>query len=201
MSESAHRPRPVAVDGVTGAGPRADGGDELRAWLRAAFRAHATGVYATAHRILADATDAEDVTQTVFETLARRVDTLRDDERLGAFLKSCAVRECLMLLRRRRWWLRGRGRRALAPVPIEDGPTDAFLVAAVRELLAPLSPEERTAVVLKVVEEHTHEEVAALMGISVATARRRLASARTRMLEQACDDVQRRLVDEMEVPS
>jgi RNA polymerase sigma-70 factor (ECF subfamily) len=204
MNESASRPRPVVVDGgaATGADRRApDEALDLRERLRVAFRAHSGGVYATAHRILGDASDAEDVTQTVFETLARRVDTLRDEARLGAFLKTCAVRECLMLLRRRRWWRGRRGQRALTPVALESGPSEPFLVAAVRELLAPLSAEERIAVVLKLVEEHSHEEVAALMGISVATARRRLASARGRMLERARDDVQRRLLDEIEVPS
>jgi RNA polymerase sigma-70 factor, ECF subfamily len=201
MSESAPRPRPVVDGGATTSSRRPQRERlEPRERLRAAYRAHADGVYATAHRILGDASDAEDVTQSVFETLARRVGTLRDEQRLGAFLKTCAVRECLMLLRRRRWWRGRRGQRALTPAAIESGPPEVFLVASVRELLAPLSAEERIAVVLKLVEEHSHEEVAALMGISVATARRRLASARGRMLAHARDDVQRRLLDEIEGP-
>lgn len=206
MTESAPRPR-LVDGGATNAGGRPQGEapqDEtplLRERLRAAYRAHGGDVYATAHRILGDAADAEDVTQTVFETLARRVGTLRDEDRLGAYLKACAVRECLMLLRRRRWWRGRRGQRALTPAVSESGASEAFLVAAVRELLAPLSAEERIAVVLKLVEERSHEEVAALMGISVATARRRLASARDRMLEHARDDTQRRLLGEIEVPS
>jgi RNA polymerase sigma-70 factor (ECF subfamily) len=186
MTESARRPRPVAVRDS----PR--GRDSPCAELRTAFRAHHASVYTTAHRILGDASDAEDITQIVFETLARRGETLRDPERLGGFLKSCAVRQCLMLLRRRRWWLGRRGTRARTAAAPESGTAEIFVVAAVRELLARLSPEERTAVVLKLVEEHSHEEVAALMGISVATARRRL-------LEHARDDVQRDLVAEMEV--
>jgi RNA polymerase sigma-70 factor, ECF subfamily len=169
--------------------------------LSAAFRAHHAMVYATAHRILADPHEAEDVTQMVFEKLARRLQTIRDRERLGSFLKSCAVRECLGLLRRRRWWSGRRAAKALASIPEATDASAAYVITAVRQLLEPLSAQERTAVVLKLVEGHAHDEVAALMGISVATARRRLDSARRRMLDHARDETQRRLVDDMEASS
>jgi RNA polymerase sigma-70 factor, ECF subfamily len=169
--------------------------------LRAAFCAHHESVYATAHRILADAHDAEDVTQVVFERLARRLETVRDHARLGAFLKSCAVRECLILLRRRRWWSGRRGAAALARVVETTDVPEAFVVTAVRELLQLLSAEERAVVVLKLVEGHSHEEVAALMGVSVATARRRLDAARRKLVRGATGETQRRLVAEMEASS
>jgi RNA polymerase sigma-70 factor, ECF subfamily len=191
MTDSAPRPRLAVLAG--GESPATEHP------LRAAFHAHHRAVYATAHRILADPAEAEDVTQTVFETLARalsRDDALRDPARLGAYLKSCAVRECLMLLRRQRWWHGPRGARARATDAIAVD--DAFLVAAVRELLDALSPEERAAVVLKLVEQHSHEEVAEIMGTSVATARRRLASARRSMIARAGDELQHRLVAELE---
>jgi RNA polymerase sigma-70 factor, ECF subfamily len=188
--------RLVAVEAST---PGA-GDEPVRERLREAFRAFHGKVYATAHRILADPHEAEDVAQTVFERLAHRLHTIRDQERLGSFLEVCAVRECLVLLRRRRWWTGRRAARVLAPVrATPEEPAAAYLVTAVRELLLPLSGEERVAVVLKLVEEHSHEEVARIMGISVATARRRLASARRRMLEHANDDTKRRLVAELEV--
>lgn len=166
--------------------------------LQAAFRAHHADVYATAHRILGDPHEAEDVTQIVFEKLARRLQTIRDRTRLGSFLKSCAVRECLILLRRRRWWSGRGGAKALAVFSEIHDPPEAYLVTAVRELLRLLSPQERTAVVLKLVEGHSHDQVATLMGVSVATARRRLDAARRKMLQGAEDETQRRLVEDME---
>lgn len=196
MTDSAPRPRRLSlIDG--GEAASASAGEDGP--LHGAFRSHHAAVYATAHRILADPADAEDVTQSVFETLARalaRPGTLRDPARLGAFLKSCAVRECLMTLRRRRWWQGPRGARARATEAATG--EDAYLVAMVRELLAPLSPEERAAAVLKWVEQHSHDEVAAIMGTSVATIRRRLAAARRSMLSRATGEVQQRLVAGLE---
>lgn len=176
-----------------------EGGVPREAPLRAAFREHHRRVYATANRILCDAAEAEDVTQAVFETLAHalaRPDALREPERIAAFLHACAVRECLMLLRRRRWWKGPRGARALAVTPASGD--DAFLVAAVRELLEGLSAEERIAVVLHLVEQQSYEEVAKAMDTSVSTVRRRLGSARRSMLARVSSEVQGRLVDELE---
>jgi RNA polymerase sigma-70 factor, ECF subfamily len=197
MSDAARAPRRrLALVAVPDEEPASE-----RDRLRAAFRAHHGSVYATAHRILADAHEAEDVTQIVFETLARRLQTIRDPARLGAFLKSCAVRECLILLRRRRWWSGRRGARALARMVETTDAPEVFVVIAARELLQLLSGEERTAVVLKLVEGHSHEEVAALMGVSMATARRRLDAARRKMVRGATDETKRRLIAEMEASS
>jgi DNA-directed RNA polymerase specialized sigma24 family protein len=71
-------------------------------------------------------------------------------------------------------------------------------MTAARELLDALSAEERTAVVLKLVDQHSHEEVAEIMGTSVATARRRLASARRSMIARATGELHHRLVAELE---
>jgi RNA polymerase sigma factor (sigma-70 family) len=186
-------PALVAIDGG-----RADDAAHPRDALRAAFRAHHRAVYTTAHRILADPCDAEDVTQTVFETLAlqlRRPEGVRDPERLGAFLKTCAVRECLMVLRRRRWWSTPRAAKALELPPFDPSePPRAFFVAAVGQILAVLSPEERAVIVLEVVEHCAHHEVAEIMGISISTVRRRLKSAWRRLLAHASEDLRRRLL-------
>jgi RNA polymerase sigma-70 factor, ECF subfamily len=194
--------RLVAIDGGDPERSRDAVDTDARESLRAAFRSHHGAVYTTAHRILADAADAEDVTQAVFERLAlqlRRPDGIRNPERLPAFLKSCAVRECLMLLRRRRWWSGPRAAKAVAVPPIDPtAQPHAFFVAAVGQLLAVLSAEERAVVVLEIVEHHSHAEVAEITGLSVSTVRRRLRSATRRLVARARDDVSRRLVAELE---
>lgn len=165
-----------------------------------AFRHHHIMVHTTALRILSCPSDAEDVTQAVFESLAGHVDSIRDAAALPGFLKTCAIRQSLAVLRRKRWW---RGRRAAVFLrPAEVDPhrdADAHLVAVVRELLEGLSPQERTVVVLTHVEQHSLSETARLMNLSVSTVRRRLESARTHMLAHADDPVARDLLDHANV--
>ncbi len=196
------RPRLVAVDGEkTGrvfdrqweaSVARQAGASEL---VRLAFRHHHGMVYATANRILGDRFEAEDVTQGVFEILARKLDSVRDAAKLPGFLKTCAVRESLAVVKKRRWWKGRRGTLFLQSQQ-ESAPASAHAVASVRQILARLEPEERTAVILKFVEHHSHEEVAALMETSVSTVRRRLDGARKRVAAME-DEVGRRLLDEM----
>jgi RNA polymerase sigma factor (sigma-70 family) len=137
-------------------------------------------VFSIANRLTQSRWEAEDVTQAVFEALLRQLSRLRDPERIPGFLRTCAVRMSLRQVKRGRW----RRSRLLAEHPVLDeaaagDPVDA--AALVRQLLARLDPEERAAVVLKHVELCTHEEIAEHMGVSVATARRRLASGRARL--------------------
>jgi len=146
--------------------------------VRLAFDHFHEMVFVTASRIVGNPWEAEDITQTVFENLVRRLAHVRDPASLPGFLKTCTVRMSLRQVKRQRW--RRRRLEAMGPVAIPpDGPSRAALV---RQLLAQLDDEERVAVVLKHVEQHGHDEVAEFMGVSVPTVRRRLASAREKLL-------------------
>lgn len=138
-------------------------------------------VYAVAHRILGSAYDAEDITQSVFEVFARRLHHIRDPARIPGFLKRCAVRTAVRQLRRTRW----RQDRLVKVLGHGDDASDGEREAwSVRFALERLDPQERAAAVLKHVERHTHGEVARLLDVSPATARRRLASAQEKLREQ-----------------
>jgi RNA polymerase sigma-70 factor (ECF subfamily) len=138
-------------------------------------------VYSVAHRITGSPHDAEDITQSVFETLARRVHDIRDPLRIPGFLKCCVVRKSSRHLRRARW----RKERLIRVSPREQPANDADRDAHwVRLALDRLDPEEREAALLKHVKRHTHAEVARLLDVSTSTARRRIASADSKLREQ-----------------
>lgn len=153
-------------------------------------------VFAIANRITGSRWEAEDITQSVFENLARKLSTVRDPARIPGFLKTCAVRISLKHVKRSRW----RREQVQLAFGHQEGLTrsdDASMAASVRQLLERLKPDERTAVILKYVEMHSHEEVAHLMGVSVATARRRLDAGKKKITALVGDTVVDEILEQM----
>jgi RNA polymerase sigma-70 factor (ECF subfamily) len=138
-------------------------------------------VYSVAYRMTGSPHDAEDITQSVFETLARRMHDIRDPLRIPGFLKCCVVRTSTRQLRRARWRRERLVQVSTREQPANDAERDAHWV---RLALGRLEPEEREAAVLKHVEHRTHAEVARLLDVSTSTARRRLASAHIKLRDQ-----------------
>jgi RNA polymerase sigma factor (sigma-70 family) len=156
----------------------ADAHDEL---VAIAFEHCREMVYATARGITGDSLDAEDVAQAVFEILARRMPEIREPLGIPGFLKRCAIWTALDHVRRGRWREERLSQMSSSPLDVVDTEQAAW---AVRCALERLPPDERTAALLRHVEQRTYGEIARVLGASRATARRRLATAEVKLREQ-----------------
>jgi RNA polymerase sigma-70 factor (ECF subfamily) len=136
--------------------------------------------------------EIDDLAQEVFLTLFQRVHTLREPQALRAFVISItayAIRYELRKKTARRWLTFGLSGHALT----KDVATGVDLDS--REalerfygILDSLGSDDRTAFVLRFIEGLELEEVAAALGVSVATTKRRLLRARRRVLARARQD-------------
>jgi RNA polymerase sigma-70 factor, ECF subfamily len=165
--------------------------------VRLAFERCHVMVFQTALRLIGSREEAEDVTQTVFESLLGRVGSVRQPIALIAYLKTSAVRGSLQVLRKR---ARQGGRLRVvleAGLVTHTSAEAATAVAELRALLEGLPIEERAVVVLRYIEGHSLEEVAELMNLSLSTARRRLDSARARLRAHEPTDGVNALLSEM----
>lgn len=154
-----------------------NGSDEALAEL---FRARAPFVHAVAWRLLQAADDAEDVVQDVFVGLPRALRTYRGSGSFEGWLRRITVRVCLMRMRSRR----RRGEEPLdarSDLSRRDGTSAALNRVALSAALARLPEPQRTVFVLKVVEGYSHEEIAAMLDISVEASRARLSRARSEL--------------------
>ena len=165
--------------------------------LEAVFRDHHAGVFSAAFRVTGNAMDAEDVLQTVFVRLARRMPASapEDPERLDRYLRRAAVNAALDLRRRA----------ARHPVdtfeqsePVvdadrtEDGwppcpsshATDGsstWLQEGLRRALATLAPRPAEMFALRYLEGFTNQEIAGLFGTSASSVGVTLHRARARV--------------------
>jgi RNA polymerase sigma-70 factor (ECF subfamily) len=127
------------------------------------FRAHHGLVFRTAYRITGNATDAEDVLQTVFLRLMGRDESAQPLENCESYLRRAAINAALDVLR---------ARRATETLPLEDSQPDPGqperreLRDCLRRSLARLNPEAAQIFALRFFEGHSNPEIARLLGVS-----------------------------------
>lgn len=157
--------------------PTRDRDDELVARFRdgdddafaAIYRAHVDAVFRRLTRILGPVAEREDLTQDVFVTLHRALATFRGDAALATYIHRIAINTALD-------YLRARGRRPAAPVDTRFldtliAPQAAPDVRAeqrerlvhVFACLAKIKPKKRVALLLRVVEGLSFEDIARLV--------------------------------------
>ncbi|MEZ4251135.1 MAG: RNA polymerase sigma factor [Polyangiales bacterium] len=160
---------------------RALGGDR---WAQEAiFRRYAARVQSLAERLLRRRDDADDVVQDTFVAAFTTLDQLRDPSALRSWLFGIAVRR-----------VRRRQRRLgmLRLLGLDRGLDDARLsvlaapglspeqgseLARLDTILGRLHADDRNAWMLRHVEGEKLEDVAAIVGCSLATVKRRIAAA------------------------
>lgn len=138
--------------------------------------------------------DAEDAVQAGLEQAWRRRQTLRDPQKLSAWLDRIIVREAIRLDRRESSFIS-----RLFPGPreidLEHGhPTDevgSSVTArdAIRIAFEALPAAQRAVVALHLYAGHSMPETAEIIGVSLETARSRLRLARKRLRTQLGEDV------------
>ncbi len=150
------------------------------------FRQFAPYVAAIVVRVLGRDDDVEDTVQEVFLAAMSGLDQVRDPARVKGWLAAVTVRFCHKRLTRRRvaraiglaeaWdptWL----------MAAEASPEQRTLLHQVYAKLEKVPTAERLAWTLRSLQGEQLEEVARLCGCSLATAKRRIASAQSALEE------------------
>jgi RNA polymerase sigma-70 factor (ECF subfamily) len=180
-------PRPVPGAGPTDAAlvVAARAGED---WAREAlFRRHANMVAGIAFRLLGRDEDVDDLVQDSFVEALRSLDRLQAPQAFASWLASIVVRTSSKVIRRRRLLTRLGLRRRDAGVEIDavvspSAPPDvAAELRALYGRIEALPARERVALVLRRVEGLGIDEIAALVGASPATVKRRIAEGEQKL--------------------
>jgi RNA polymerase sigma-70 factor (ECF subfamily) len=159
------------------------------------FERYNSMVFGLVFHILGDREEALDVSQEVFLTIFRKMDSFRGESSLKTWIYCIAVNRAA---NRFRWWnrLRRRGtvslEEHLANSPDHElfynlksdiqSPEEALLLqeehAEIERLLQQLPLQQRIAVVMRDIEGLSYEEIADSMHISLGTVKSRIARGR-----------------------
>ena len=153
-------------------------------WAREAlFRRYAPMVNGLAYRVMGRDDDVDDLVQDSFVQALNGLDRLKEPQAFAGWLASIVVRTASNVLRRRKLLRRLGLRTTDEPVAIDSlvgasvPPDVAVELRAVYMLVDALPVEQRMALVLRRVEGLGLEEIADVMGLSLATIKRRLVDA------------------------
>lgn len=150
------------------------------------YERHHRRVYSLCLRMVANATEAEDLSQEVFVQLFRKVGSFRGESAFTTWLHRLTVNHVLMYFRKKRVKLENTteegeiGEMQDIIQAVTDRPRFIDRIA-LDKAIADLPPGYRTVFVLHDVEGFEHEEVAALLGVSVGTSKSQLHKARLRL--------------------
>jgi RNA polymerase sigma-70 factor, ECF subfamily len=143
-------------------------------------------VFQIAYGVLANAADAEEISQEVFLRAYRKFWMLRDGARFQYWVNRIAFRLALNRQRDRgRQLARDTAWHADAPEPVLDGPRrahDSLFLERVREEIDRLPEKLRVVILLCSVEGMDINQVAATLSIPAGTVRSRLHLARKHLL-------------------
>jgi RNA polymerase sigma-70 factor (ECF subfamily) len=155
-----------------------------RAALEAVFRAHAHGLARLLTRIVGPSIDVEDLLQDTFAAAITAFPAFRGEASVKTWLYRVAINTAHQHLRR------PRHRREVELVDADAIPRDAVdpalgeLGAKLYAHLDTIDAPKRIALVLYAIEEHTVDEIAALMGASRTAIRSRIFWARRALMKR-----------------
>jgi len=154
------------------------------------FREHHATVFRAAYRVTGNASDAEDVLQTVFMRLLRRSPDAETVGNMEGYLRRAAVNAALDLIR---------SRQAAPQVPLDDVPPllseNASLAPDrlhrsteirhwLRQAVARLSPRAAEMFALRFFEDRDNPEIAQILGTTTASVAVTLSRTRDRIQQE-----------------
>jgi RNA polymerase sigma-70 factor, ECF subfamily len=157
------------------------------------YRVYSPFVYNVALRMVEAKEDAEEVTQEVFLTLHKKLNTFLFKSSLKTWVYRITVNCSINLLNQRN--KRQKGRVDIDDTLLHAAGPDEFGVRIdkednerkVRALLDVLNPDERACIVLRNIEGLSYEGVAQALNVNINTVRTRLKRGLTKMLKMAME--------------
>lgn len=147
---------------------------------------YADAMYNTALRILNNSADAEDILQESFIDAFGSLHNFQNRSSFGAWLKKIVIFKSINKIKRNKIRWVDIEQADVYGIRLEndyDEKDHVFRVEEIKKAIELLPDGYRTVLCLYLMENHTHEEIATLLGISHATVRTQYMRARKKLLD------------------
>lgn len=130
-------------------------------------------LYNVSLRIIKDQTDAQDVVHDAFIKAFQNISKLENDLNLGPWLKRIVINCSLDFLRQRKklGWLQESYEFSETEEDIDTYEDISFKVEEVKKAIDTLKDKYRIIIVLYLIEDYSHKEIAAQLGLKESTVR------------------------------
>ena len=140
-------------------------------------------IFTYCYHMLGAVEEAEDAVQEVFIKAYRKLDFYKAGTSFSSWLYKIAYNHCVDYLRKRKYFCFV----PLCDSIIADCDTTAYSVEkdelslSLQKAITMLSPEDRSVLMLRVLEEKSYEEIASILGKPLSTVRKKYERARKRV--------------------
>lgn len=150
------------------------------------YGCHHRRVYSLCLRMTRNVSEAEDLTQTVFVQLFRKLSTFRGESSFATWLHRLTVNEVLMHFRKPVVRNERTTEDGTTPSPVVAGTRNPATMALIDRIslekaIQQLSPGYRAVFILHDVEGYEHEQIGRILGCAVGTSKSQLFKARLKL--------------------
>jgi RNA polymerase sigma-70 factor (ECF subfamily) len=150
---------------------------------------HQQAIRAFLRRLCLDDIEAEDIAQLTFLAAWRRIETFRGSSSLRSWLCAIAWREAKGANRAAFRYRRRDSAFQAAEALHTPGAASQEDKVAMQQALAALTPEQRAAITLCLVQDFSHAEAAAVLGLPIGTVKSHVFRGRSRLLDLLGDRI------------
>ena len=142
-------------------------------------------------RLLGNDSEHDDVVQQVFLNIIKNLTTIKNVDALDSWIDSVTIITVRDEIRKRkRRWPRVFKLEPIDPDELRDGhaPFREGHIRAFYKIVSEMSPDNRIIFILRYLEGYRVEEIAAISGYSLSTAKRRLTEAKAHFIQNVLKD-------------
>ncbi|HVB04225.1 MAG TPA: RNA polymerase sigma factor [Chitinophagaceae bacterium] len=161
---------------------RCRNGDRLA--FRQLYDQYAKAMYNISLRMLGSQMDAEDVLQESFIQVFTHISGFRGESSVGAWIKRIVINQCLNQWKKKKIsWIAMDESSEFPEEEVMDEGEFTLAVDRIKETIQQLPDQYRIVFNLYLLEQHTHREIADLLGISESAAKTQYHRARKKIMQ------------------